>query len=331
MKGLHLRSLKETLHQVPQKYVDSPVRAIVDIENKLLPALPYIRNRLTDFSFYRDYYKLPLSALCAFSFDEICKMQYSSIIMMHQSVWKLFKQHANHGVVFKIRNSIWRWGGREGTWNEIVDAYECLQHFSLNLDANFQIRLDYTTGCNEYGMTQFSRTYCDGVFAFLVYHKNIHVMTIGFSFVEGRRILIQQVQLKNRTGNRWLYALPRNRVEFVLTLFMEKFPGFELYVIDGEALATKIVTQYTEQLHIAQTALKQTLLNMSHSNDVNTQLRYMRYVDEDRLEIIQLEACIAHIQSDMSRLIDLYADTGTYTQGPVLSVNSIPHHQVLLS
>src|SRR3546814_1923886 len=65
-------------------------------------------------------------------------------------------------------------------------------------------------------MGKHSRTPLDGVFAYLVQYKGEHVMTLGFSLINDRQILLQQVQLKNRTGNRWLFRFPENRLEFII-------------------------------------------------------------------------------------------------------------------
>lgn len=326
MKGINLRSLTGELHFVDAEFVSQPVLAIQEVDLKLDFCHRYIEAYFDTFLFQSDYYKLPLKALRNFSFDEICKLQYSTTIMMDGSVGKLFEKQPNYEVVRKIMSSMWRWGVGKGNWNEVVDTWNGIRHFNLNLNPEFEIRLDYTTGYNEFGNSKYSRTFIDGVFAFLVYYKRKHVMTIGFSITEGRRILIQQVQLKQQSGNRWLYKFPKNRMEFVIDLFAKHFPDFTLCVIDGESLAKKTIADYERGLQRAQERIERNRrYNESELEHCGADIR------EDENEVEAFQKRIAHLKGDLSRLAELYKNCGRYRLGASVVINNITHYQLEVS
>ncbi|MDE2001877.1 MAG: hypothetical protein KGI60_04930, partial [Patescibacteria group bacterium] len=190
MKGLQLRSLSGELEKVPEEFAEKPVQTIPDIEAKFGKRITYRGEGCEKRSkILKNYHDFPLGAFVNFSFDELCKFWHSTICSMNESVDVLFTKNARYEIVRKIGSSMWRWGCRKGTWNEVVDAYNGISNFSLDLGPDFEIRLDYTTYYNECGRAKFSRIFLDGVFAYLVYYRGEHVMTIGFSIAEGRKLL----------------------------------------------------------------------------------------------------------------------------------------------
>src|SRR3546814_4012996 len=97
-------------------------------------------------------------------------------------------------------------------------------------------------------MGKHSRTPLDGVFAYLVQYKGEHVMTLGFSIINDRQILLQQVQLKNRTGNRWLFRFPENRLEFIIDKFRSAFRGYRIHIVDGKSTRSEEHTSELQSL-----------------------------------------------------------------------------------
>lgn len=323
MKGINLRSLKGELQSVSTVFADQPILVIERVESKLEFCRDYIESEFDAFSFQNDYHRLPLGALRNFSFDELCKLNYSSIFMMNKTVRRLFETQPNYEVTWKIKNSMWRWGSGKGTWNEVVDVWNGLRQFRLGLGPDFHIRLDYTTGPNQFGRSKYSRTFIDGVFAFLVYYKRKHVMTIGFSIVEGRRVLIQQVQLKQQSGNRWLYKFPQNRMEFVIDCFVTHFPGFTFCVIDGESLAEKTIADYERGLQRARERVER---NRQRSEEDLAHCGVDIEQDED--EVKEFETRIAHVKNDSQRLAQFYKDCGRYALGQSVVINHITHYKL---
>ncbi len=304
MKGLHLRSLTGELCKVKRGSGDKPAKTIRAVQQKFRRWQNYLRSEFDgEFDFPHDCYKLPARAFDGLSFDELCKIHYSSGILMDKSVTDLFETKAQFEVVRKIESSMWRWGFGKGCWNEVVEAYNRLRQFSFG-HPDFEIRLDYTTFFNQYGRGKFSRVYFDGVFAYLVYYKREHVMTIGFSIQDKKRILIQQVQTTARNGNRWLYRLPSNRLEFVISLFRKNFPRYALWVIDGDSLVHKTLTDYTEALNRAD--------RVENSEDSHA-----------------LKAKIRHLEADRPRLSAFYTNTGQFGISSSKRINGLVHHKII--
>lgn len=311
MKGLALRSFKANLHKVPVHQRLYPVRAIKRPEDRVIGLAAYREAYFgaASFSFLNEYHHLPLQMFADFSFDELCKLRYSSTIMMDKTVTTLFETKAQYEIVRKIENSMWRWSGK-GEWNEIVDAYNGIRHFTLIEDARFEVRLDHTGHCDECGWSKYGRRYLDGVFGFLVYYKGVHVFTVGFSLLRGKRIYIQQVQSTKRSGNRWRYQLPHNLVEFVIDRFTACFPGYALFIVDGGSLSDKIRREYETGLQLLQA-------------------RRIKSADDEEREK-KLEADVAHVTNDRSRLAALYRAVGKYSLGPPRGPTyRLMHHPVL--
>ncbi len=302
MKGINLRSLKRDLVLIDDATSNKPVTTIEDIPGKLAFCQRYIDVYFSKFDFLKDYPELPLGAFRHFSFDELCKLKYSKD-MMDDSARKLFNTNPEYRVVEKIRNSMWTLSFSTGTWNEVVEFHQHLKSVDLGLEG-FSIRLDYTTGHNEKGYSQYARVWLDGVFGFLVYYQNKHVMTVSFSVMAGRQILLHQVQLTSSRRNRWLYQFPENRLEFFLALFRKCFPNFTLHVVDGKSLANQVLKGYQELLD-----------------------RALRYADAEA--IARYEEKIMHLKSDRKRIARFYQNIGSFERGSLKEVRSVRFHRVL--
>ena len=269
---------------------------------------------------------LPLKAFARLSFDQLCKVRHSSLIMMDRSVCDHFeKESPEHMLVHKIESSMWRWGYGRGAWNDIVDAHEGIRNFDLGLEG-FEVRLDHTAYVNECGYSEHSRTYLDGVFAYLIYYKGEHVMTLGFSIMGDRRIPIQQVQLAKRRGNRFLFRMPTNRVEFFIQRFREAFPGHKLYIVDGADVGNKSLRSYRAGLERAKDCLARAEAQRERQG-----YTIDRWTNRDiyysREEIAILTAKIEHLEGEIERLRAFYADTGRFRRyRKPLTCNSLNHY-----
>lgn len=305
MKGLNLKTFRLDLHKI-EPDSQTPAETISDWSLKLGPWVTQIVDWYgeNNFDFRNEYYRLPLKMFKGFSFDELCKLYYSSVIMMHRTVVDLFEKQAQYEIVRKIANSMWRWSSK-GTWNEVADAYNRIRNFQFLEDPDFEIRLDHSTWFNERGYSKYSRTFLDGTFGFLVYYQRKHVLTIGFSILSGRRLLIQQVQSAQRSGNRSLYKLPKNRIEFVIDLFQKNFAGYELYVIDGHGLVERILNDYRRALQMRLDDHERWARNPSWAS----------YLPKIKQDCDELRWKIAHLEVDGRRLVALYNDTGSYRLG----------------
>ncbi|MEY2664954.1 MAG: hypothetical protein RLZZ480_59 [Candidatus Parcubacteria bacterium] len=330
MKGVHQKSLRGQLYRVESHLEANPIVTIDNPEGKLAFCKRYIATEFGEFNFLEHHYRLPFKALRNFSFDEIFKMSYSSIISPHESVDKVIQTRPNYTVVRKIKSSMWRWGYGSDVWNEVVDAYEGLRSFSLDLGPDFDIRLDYTTGHNKRGYSRFTRTFLDGVFAFLIYYKRKHVMTIGFSFMKGRRLLLQQVQLKEQQGNRWLFRFPKRRLEFVLERLRVAFPVHELFVVDGESTITNIASSYEFQESQLAKRVREHRERLKMKERRTEHAYFKKSLKLDEAALNEVRSRLGHIAGERDRLVAFYRDVGDFQFLPkTCTVNGLLHHHVV--
>jgi hypothetical protein len=324
MIGVALSTFDATLRKVPVHRNTKPVEAFDGMERIGPHARAYIAAQGYRGDFADLAHHLPLKAFSRLTLDEITKIRFSSCIMMDSSVEDAYRNDPRYVILNKITNSMWRWGFNHGQWNEVVDAYNGIRDFTLDLP-DFEVRLDYTTGHNECGYSEHSRTFLDGVFAFLIYYRGEHVMTVGFSLAGKRRILVQQVQLTKRRGNRFLFRMPANRIEFFLDRFRAAFSRFTLYLVDGSDVANKSLKSYRNGLENSQERL-----DKFKARAARNQLSDWDKGDDERYakEIAAFAEKIAHLSADVERLAALYGATGRYNLGTALKINGLTHYRV---
>ena len=327
MKGLRLDLLPPDLFPVLPAYDKNPATSIVDIDKKLGHWKRHLTEHYGDrYSFIKNYNQLPTKAFQGFSFEDLCKLYFSSKYIMDNSVIELFEKNFKYEVFRKIESSMWRWGMNKGAWNEIVQVYNSIRNFHFVNDPDFEIRLDFSTHCNEFGYSKYTRIFIDGVFAFLVYYKKEHAMTIGFSVVAEKKLLLQQIQLAKRTGNRFLYKLPTNRLEFVIDLFRKNFPEHMVYVVDGRCLVEKTIADYKRGLCRTREIYESCLQEISLASN-KSKRSLEKYLLERKRECIEYEAKISHLEQDKGRLIAFYNNSGRFAIGSKsFKCNGLVHH-----
>jgi hypothetical protein len=330
MLGIDPKSLTGELVRVPPEHDEKPAATIENPEARLGLYKRYMDRWYGPFDFATQYHRLPLKALRRFNFDELYKLRYSSSTMMDASVEDHLKKDPNYCVLEKICSSLWRWSSSRGTWGEIVDAYNNIRAFKLDIPG-FEVRLDHTTSYNEFGRGQYShRTYLDGAFGFLVHYKGEHMLTIGFSILSERRLLLHQVQSAKRSGNRGLFKLPCNRVEFVLDRFAKCFPGYRLFVVDGVSLAKKTVASYGVGLESEEKVRDhywQSWRSATNPIEADQQCRRFRRAEK---RVMQYHRCIRRVRHETSRLSEFYRQVGRYQLGEPITKFSLVHYEVLV-
>lgn len=148
-------------------------------------------------------------------------------------------------------------------------------------------------------------------------------MTIGFSVMENYRLLIQQVQLKNVKGNRFLYRLPKHYVELVIDQFLRAFPSFTLYMVDGKSLAEKILADYESSMTSVKERLDRDYRQTLDTFAMQTQRSMIAHIESMAVKI-------KHLQAETSRLQKLYANCGQYKLAEKLTVNKIVYRRLRL-
>ena len=319
MLGVSLSFYKESLNFVPVHQNAEPMKSF-PLESALKEGYKeYIEDYMDPSqSLSVTINKLPLEMYDA-TLEQLCKIRLSSIFMMCKTVEDLFREDPKYRIVHKIQSSMWRWGHKKVKWNELVHVYNSIRSFSLDREG-FSVRLDYTTSVNECGRSEYSRTYLDGVFAYLVYYKGKHVMTLGFSVAAGKKLLIQQIQLKQPQGNRWLFKLPPNYTEYVIDCFAKAFPNYKLYIVEGASLVAKYLKDYTDHYKYADN-------KCAESADRENKRKHYDYYSQERA---YFRDKILHVKNDTGRISKLYNNTGSYEKlnKPPLRLNGMNHYQI---
>jgi hypothetical protein len=133
-------------------------------------------------------------------------------------------------------------------WNATTQVIKGLRR--LNFSAfDLSTELDFTTGGNKVGLSQFSRTFLDGEIAILLRYKGQHVLTLSFNVCKNQtktEIVIAQIQLKNPKGNRFLFKLGPNYSETLCKTFAEAFSHCNVYLTTGEYLSKTLLSNYQD-------------------------------------------------------------------------------------
>jgi hypothetical protein len=236
-----------TFSENPEKpFVNDPAQRFYARFPEKVDARLYGRESVEDW-WGRAWRDLPLQVLReVFSEDEILRMVHGSLVTSRAG--DELREEDLGRVALKVRNSMWRWG-MHSDWNDFVRYYKGLGRFDFGVDG-FEARLDHTTGYNPKGLVLHHRNwdqgcslFIDGVFCYIVYRKGKPVMVIGFSFSrEG--VLLQQVQLLQKKGNRWLFKLPKHFFDHVVERFTECFEGSRIFLVDGKSALDALARSY---------------------------------------------------------------------------------------
>lgn len=205
----------------------------------------YIKNHYEmDWDWSEHWRSLPFQIIeSAFSVEEMTKMMWNSCIQSEVS--EEYRFNPKYRVLGKVDNAIHHWCYGRNNYNHLAYWYNSLSRFSFDIP-DTEVRLDYATYFNPWGYSKYTRTFLDGPFAFLIYYKGKHVLTVAFApSTEG--VLITQIQTTQKKGNRWLYKLPCHYVEYVVKCMSNAFPDAPLYIADGVSLADRIRETYRQE------------------------------------------------------------------------------------
>lgn len=179
----------------------------------------------------------------SFSVEEMTKMIWNSCIQSEAS--EEFRYNPKYRVINKVENALHHWCYGKKNYNHLVYWYNSLSRFSFGI-SDTEVRLDYATYFNPWGYSKYTRTFIDGPFAYLIYYKGKHVLTVGFA-PSANGVLITQIQMKQKKGNRWLYKLPCHYIEYVVQCMSNMFHDTPLFIADGASLASHIRECYNSR------------------------------------------------------------------------------------
>lgn len=233
IKGIDPKELDwpfELAQDTKKPYVEAPAERFAARFPKYIAAYKSESEPLQkwwDESWYHIEYKA-LAHL--FTRDELTRLRANTCIM--NTVGMFMEKDRLGAVVNKVGSSMWRWGMYGDDYNMLVRYYQGLQRFDFG--EGFTTRLDWATGYNPNGYSVHHRLYLDGSFGWVIYRKGEPVLIIGFCVTE-YGVLINQVQLLKKKGNRWLFKLPKPYMEHVIDRMAEAFPGEPLLLVDADA------------------------------------------------------------------------------------------------
>lgn len=254
--GIPLSSIRGQLHKVSFPHDDNPI-ATFDPYPLLEKHADDIREHFCwrettgdlrkDFDWTKYFTSLHEHHFSEFSFDQVVKVWWSSVCQVNgleglfdcRSPLRLDVEvvDPNYALFYKICMSLWHWGSEAyDQWNRHVDAFNAVRSFDFGLEG-FEVRLDFATYFNPMAWACYHPDlYLDGAFGYCIYYKGEHVLTIGFSLSGEDRLLVNQVQLRKKKGNRWLYKLPKPLMEWVLGRMQATFEpfGFKTHLIVGK-------------------------------------------------------------------------------------------------
>lgn len=181
-----------------------------------------------------------------FTFDELTRIWFDESVC-DSRLNKHFEEH--EPLLWKIQNSCWRYGW-DRSYNMFVRTLDAFRRIGNDLPPHFSTTITHTRAFNTAAWSAHVNSYdpkvgiyLDGPFGALLYYKGAHVMTIGFS-VSTFGIAIAQVQLRQKHGNRFLYKLGANYLDWALDFMARAFEGETLWIVDGASNVAAIRSAY---------------------------------------------------------------------------------------
>lgn len=245
LPGLHLDALLETPALVP----DGLNPTVAETGERFYARLPEeaYAERGVFLKWWQDggwrHFSYDLMAQ-VFSRNELLQLMWSSPVLCDfEDHFSDDRIHPYEHLFWKVRHSMWMWGW-SANYNDFVRLYGGLRNLSFGPD--FEVRLDHTYSINERGTAVYAPCeagrlplWLDGEFGLLVYYKGQHVLTVGFSLT-GAGVILHQVQLREKKGNRFLYKLRTPILEYTLDRFVAAFGDVPVLLIDGQAAVGNI-------------------------------------------------------------------------------------------
>ncbi len=167
-------------------------------------------------------------------------------------------QHPHYFYAHKLNLSAWHWctsyEGDRLPWSRVVQFHKFFMAFDFALEG-FDVTIDHSHSCcNLRGFGEYTgastdpetgclidNTWLDGEFALIISSGGVHLLTVGVC-TTAAGILVNQIQLKQKKGNRWLYKLPKPYFEYVLERLLAACALAELplFLVTGASHADEL-------------------------------------------------------------------------------------------
>lgn len=196
----------------------------------------------------------PLARFC--SFAEIARFAHEQTL--GGELQSCLMKHPLHMFVRKLSISAEHWGSKDVSWDELIKFHRLLTGFDVGLPG-FEVTYDCTPRYLERGWSYYTgerqsgphdpktKPWLDGDIGLIISFNGEHVMTIGVA-VSTAGLLVNQIQLLKKRGNRWLYKLPKPYFELMLERLHVacRAEGIDLHLVTGVSLSESIKRHYTE-------------------------------------------------------------------------------------
>jgi hypothetical protein len=175
-------------------------------------------------------------------------------------------KHPHYIYAHKLALSAWHWytecEGSKVPWSRVVQFHKFFKAFDFALDG-FDVTIDHSHyWCNKRGSGEYTGkltdpvtgeriagTWLDGEFGLIISRGGVHLLTLGVC-TTAVGILVNQIQLKKKKGNRWLFQLPKPYFEYALERLLAACAEAELplFLVTGASHADELGRVHSEAL-----------------------------------------------------------------------------------
>lgn len=219
----------------PGKLEEYEEPARVEVYNGTTYNCPAIK-----FNWHERYRDLGWDRLAkAFTFEEMLRFWWNDCVM--SDISEELNNNPAYMLFHKISSSMWHWGWKDD-WNLYVRYFHDILNFDFGIPG-FETYIDFASWHNSYGYSQYARYFCDGALCYNIVYKGEHVLTIGYS-ASRYGILMTQVQMAKKKGNRWLYKLPQHYFDYAIERMRANFSGHQLWLATGKSMVEHVRFTY---------------------------------------------------------------------------------------
>ncbi len=167
---------------------------------------------------------------------------------LNQFFEKLEKENPEAFVWYKIFMNFWHYSHMKNKSDEYDLFCETLESIKKlkPLLPDFELRLTWADSWQPNNLCFHDRDlWLDSEMGLLIYYKNKHVLTFGFS-IGNRCLYYSQAQLRQKKGNRFLFNLSWSVLEWGIKILEAAFVGWPIYLVTGESAAAAIKKCYAK-------------------------------------------------------------------------------------
>lgn len=171
------------------------------------------------FTWDRSHRDIPIEILLeAFTMDELLRIHADDCIQSTISEWVQKK----HFLLWKIENCMWQFDPGKRDPRRVAWGVKGLKKLSVEMP-DFEVTITHTMFYHRWGLSEHvDDLWIDAPFAALIHYRGEHVLTCGF-MIRDREVFLSQVQLRKKTGNRFLFKLKTHVLDFAVDLLTRAF------------------------------------------------------------------------------------------------------------